>query len=128
MSKVLYFSGIVQICKVSNTILKNIENYLTRYKSVCIINDNITETNVSERYIGCYEINKIRRIRTMVNVTSTYLTATQVMEILGVSRATAYKTIYELNEELQQKGYRIIAGKVPAKYFEEKYYGLQVMQ
>ena len=35
----------------------------------------------------------------MVNVTSTYLTATQVMEILGVSRATAYKTIHELNEE-----------------------------
>ena len=57
----------------------------------------------------------------MVNVTSTYLTATQVMEILGVSRATAYKTIHELNEELQQNGYRIIAGKVPAKYFEEKY-------
>ena len=59
----------------------------------------------------------------MVNVTSTYLTATQVMKILGVSRATAYKTIHELNEELQQNGYRIIAGKV-----EEKYYGLQVMQ
>ena len=50
------------------------------------------------------------------------------MKILGVSRATAYKTIHELNEELQQNGYRIIAGKVPAKYFEEKYYGLQVMQ
>ena len=61
-------------------------------------------------------------------VTNTYLTATQVMEILGVSRATAYKTIHELNEELQQNGYRIIAGKVSAKYFEEKYYGLQVMQ
>lgn len=128
MSKVLYYSGIVQICTVSNTILKNIKNYFTRHKSVCIINNNTTETNVSERYIGCYEINKIRRIRTMVNVTSTYLTATQVMEILGVSRATAYKTIHELNEELQQNGYRIIAGKVPAKYFEEKYYGLQVMQ
>lgn len=99
MSKVLYFSGIVQICTVSNTILKNIKNYLTRHKSICIINDNITETNVSERHIGCYELNKIRRIRTMVNVTSTYLTATQVMEILGVSRATAYKTIHELDRK-----------------------------
>ena len=64
----------------------------------------------------------------MVNVTNTYLTATQIMEILGVSRATAYKTIHELNEELQENGYRIIAGKVPKKYFEEKYYGLQVIQ
>ena len=71
---------------------------------------------------------KDEEVRTMVNVTNTYLTATQIMEILGVSRATAYKTIHELNEELQENGYRIIVGKVPAKYFEEKYYGLQVMQ
>ena len=71
---------------------------------------------------------KDEEVRTMVNVTNTYLTATQIMEILGVSRATAYKTIHELNEELQENGYRIIASKVPAKYFEEKYYGLQVMQ
>lgn len=71
---------------------------------------------------------KDEEVRTIVNVTNTYLTATQIMEILGVSRATAYKTIHELNEELQENGYRIIAGKVPAKYFEEKYYGLQVMQ
>ena len=71
---------------------------------------------------------KDEEVRTMVNVTNTYLTATQIMEILGVSRATAYKTIHELNEELQENGYRIIAGKVPKKYFEEKYYGLYVMQ
>ena len=45
---------------------------------------------------------KDEEVRTMVNVTNTYLTATQIMEILGVSRATAYKTIHELNEELQE--------------------------
>lgn len=89
--------------------------------------NNTTETNVSENVWGC-EIYIDEEVRTMVNVTNTYLTATQVMEILGVSRATAYKTIHELNEELQENGYRIIAGKVPKKYFEEKYYGLQVMQ
>lgn len=63
----------------------------------------------------------------MFNITNSYLTASQVMEILGVSRATAYKIIHELNEELQSNGYRIIAGKVPKKYFEEKYYGMQIV-
>lgn len=81
-------------------------------------------------YLKMFEVVKYKdeEVRTMVNVTNTYLTATQVMEILGVSRATAYKTIHELNEELQENGYRIIAGKVPKKYFKEKYYGLQVIQ
>lgn len=31
-----------------------------------------------------------------------------------------------LNEELKAKGYRTICGKVPTKYFEEKFYGLTV--
>lgn len=31
-----------------------------------------------------------------------------------------------LNEALKAKGYRTICGKVPAKYFEEKFYGLTV--
>lgn len=51
-------------------------------------------------YLKMFEVVKYKdeEVRTMVNVTNTYLTATQVMEILGVSRATAYKTIHELNE------------------------------
>ncbi len=63
----------------------------------------------------------------MFNITNSYLTAAQVMEILGVSRATAYKIVRELNEELQANGYRIIAGKIPKKYFEEKYYGMRIV-
>lgn len=38
----------------------------------------------------------------------------------------AYKIIRGLNEELKEKGYRTICGKVPTKYFEEKFYGLTV--
>lgn len=37
-----------------------------------------------------------------------------------------YKIIRGLNEELRAKGYRTICGKVPTKYFEEKFYGLTV--
>ena len=33
---------------------------------------------------------------------------------------------YIPNEELKEKGYRTICGKVPTKYFEEKFYGLTV--
>lgn len=53
-----------------------------------------------------------------------YLYARDLAEILGVSRAYAYKAIRELNAELAEKGYRVVAGRVPVKYFKEKYYGM----
>ena len=64
--------------------------------------------------------------KAMTTVTNAYLTANQVMEILDVSRTTAYKVIKEMNEELLSKGYRIRSGRIPKKYFEEKYYGMQI--
>lgn len=45
-----------------------------------------------------------------------------VKEILGVSESKAYKIIQQLNKELKGKGFIIIAGRVPIKYFKEKYY------
>ena len=36
------------------------------------------------------------------------------------------KIIRGLNNELKEKGYRVISGKVPTKYFEEKFYGMAV--
>ena len=47
-------------------------------------------------------------------------------ELLGVSRGYAYKVIRGLNDELKAKGFRVISGKVPRKYFQEKYYGMVV--
>ena len=44
----------------------------------------------------------------------------------GISRGYAYKIIRGLNNELKEKGYRVISGKVPTKYFEEKFYGMAV--
>lgn len=55
-----------------------------------------------------------------------YVTAEEAAEMLGVSTGYAYKIIRGLNEELKAKGYRTICGKVPTKYFEEKFYGLTV--
>ena len=51
-----------------------------------------------------------------------YYTAMEVAKMLGVSRAKGYKIVRELNEELTKKGYIVIAGKIPKKFFEEKNY------
>lgn len=42
----------------------------------------------------------------------------EVMDVLGVSKATAYKIIRELNEELKAAGVRTIAGRVNLRYFD----------
>jgi predicted HTH transcriptional regulator len=63
----------------------------------------------------------------MENTMKMYVTADEAAQILGVSRGYAYKIIRGLNNELKEKGYRVISGKVPTKYFEEKFYGMQTM-
>ena len=48
-----------------------------------------------------------------------FLTATEVAEILDVSRSTAYRIIHRLNAELEKAGKIPVAGKVSARYFYE---------
>ena len=48
------------------------------------------------------------------------------VSILGVSIGHSYKLIRKMNEELADKGYLYVAGKVPVVYFEERYYGVLV--
>ena len=62
----------------------------------------------------------------MENTMKMYVTAEEVAEILGVSRGYAYKVIRDLNEELKAQGFRVISGKVPTKFFQEKFYGMVV--
>jgi len=62
----------------------------------------------------------------MENTMKMYIIAEEASEILGVSRGYAYKIIYGFNNELKEKGYHVISGKVPTKYFEEKFYGMAV--
>lgn len=53
-----------------------------------------------------------------------YYTANEIMEMLGISRGHAYKIVKQLNEELSSKGFIVVAGRVPKKYFAEHFYGL----
>lgn len=49
--------------------------------------------------------------------------ADEIAKTLDVSKAFAYKVVRSLNNELKQKGYIVIAGKVSRKFFEERFYG-----
>lgn len=52
-----------------------------------------------------------------------YITAPEMANLLGVSVGHAYKMIREMNKELANAGYMVIAGKVPKGYFEKRWYG-----
>ncbi len=51
-----------------------------------------------------------------------YYTVLDVQKILGIGSSKAYKIIRQLNDELKAKGYIVVYGKVPKKYFNEKFY------
>lgn len=49
-------------------------------------------------------------------------TANDVAELLSVSTSKAYQIIKQLNNELSAKGYIVINGKIPKRYFQERIY------
>lgn len=52
-----------------------------------------------------------------------YITASELADMLGISVGHAYKIIRRLNEELKKDGFLVIAGKIPRRYFEKRWYG-----
>lgn len=64
----------------------------------------------------------------MTTLNKVYYSANDLVEMLDISKASAYKIIRRLNEELEQAGYIILQGKVPKAYFCEKWYGLNEKQ
>ena len=55
-----------------------------------------------------------------------FITAAEVAEIMGISRSKAYQIVREMNRELKAQGYLTVAGKCPAQYFKQKFYGFQI--
>ncbi len=53
---------------------------------------------------------------------SSFYKAKEVSKILDISVTQSYRIIKKLNQELEEKGYIVIAGRIPKKYFQEKYY------
>ncbi len=54
---------------------------------------------------------------------SKFIRADELAVELDISKSHAYKLIKKLNEELNEKGYITIAGRVNRKYFNERFYG-----
>ena len=57
-----------------------------------------------------------------------FVKAEEVSKELGISKPYAYKLVREMNEELKQKGFITIPGRVSRRYFEGVCYGLRVEQ
>ncbi|MBR4039647.1 MAG: helix-turn-helix domain-containing protein [Clostridia bacterium] len=53
-----------------------------------------------------------------------FVSAKEVAEELGVSKATAYKMIRVWNEKLKAKGYTTVSGKISRKFYQEQFYGM----
>ena len=60
--------------------------------------------------------------KTAIPANKRFLTATDVAELLDVSRSTAYRIIKRINDELNKAGKITMAGKRSAKYFYENTY------
>ena len=51
-----------------------------------------------------------------------FLSAKDISLYMDVSLSMAYRIIRQLNEELSERGYITVAGRVSRSYFEEKTY------
>lgn len=56
----------------------------------------------------------------------TFINAKELAQVVGISQSNAYKVIKQMNDELEQQGFLVFAGKVPRKYFEKRCYGMAV--
>ena len=51
-----------------------------------------------------------------------YINAQELSKHLGISTSRAYRIIRQLNDELKEQGYLVIAGRIPTKYFEQRWF------
>ena len=53
-----------------------------------------------------------------------FIRAEEVAQEISVSKPYAYKLIKRLNDELKEKGFITISGRVNRQYFNERLYGM----
>ncbi|MDF9825474.1 DNA-binding IscR family transcriptional regulator [Breznakia sp. PF5-3] len=54
-----------------------------------------------------------------------FLDASEVAELLSMSKPYAYKLIQSLNKELKAKGYITIRGRISKEFLLKHFYGLE---
>lgn len=55
-----------------------------------------------------------------------FLSVAEVQGLLGMSKSYCYELVARLNDELEKMGKIVIPGKVPTKFFLEKFYGMEI--
>lgn len=53
----------------------------------------------------------------MRNESKLYYSIDEVSKMLGIAKSTSYRIVRELNKELREKRFIVIAGKIPKAYF-----------
>lgn len=54
---------------------------------------------------------------------SLFVKAEELQDMLGISRSESYRIIKKLNDQLKEKGFIVLSGRVSRKYLEEMIYG-----
>ena len=55
-----------------------------------------------------------------------FLSVAEVQGLLGMSKSYCYELVARLNDELEKMGKIAIPGRVPTKFFLEKFYGMEI--
>ena len=53
-----------------------------------------------------------------------FYTAQDLSELLSVSESKSYSLIRTMNDELQQQGFLVVKGRIPAAYVEKRFFGI----
>ena len=85
-----------------------------------VINDYFSD-RVELYACTVFDFQKIKRRIHMSE--KNFLSACDVAQYLGVSISMAYKIIRRLNEELKQRGFITISGKISRRFFEDRVNG-----
>ena len=54
-----------------------------------------------------------------------FMSVDEVANMLQVSKSLAYKLVQKLNDELKEKGYLTVSGRVSRKYLKERFYSIE---
>ena len=58
-------------------------------------------------------------------MTKQVLNAKDLQELLCISESLAYKYIRIMNNELREKGFLVVRGKIPSAYVKERFFGVK---
>ncbi len=65
------------------------------------------------------------KVRSQANIDSirmrTHLTAEDVSYLISRSSSVAYKVVNDLNADLEREGYYTVKGRIPKKYFCDRF-------